>query len=58
LQTAKIEINETVDMSSYTFMEEINQVCEKMFCCCACFCSDLIPNLSVEGGLASDVLDI
>jgi hypothetical protein len=31
LQTEKIEMNETVDMSSYTFSEEINQVCEKLF---------------------------
>ena len=55
LQTAKIEMNETVDMSSYTFSEEINQVCEKMFFCYVCFCSGLILNLGVEGGLASDV---
>ena len=55
LQTAKIEMNETVDMSSYNFSEEINQVCEKMFFCYVCFCSGLILNLGVEGGSASDV---
>ena len=34
LQAAKMEMNETVDMNSYTFSEEINQVCERIFLLC------------------------
>ena len=58
VKSAKIEMNETVDMSSCTFSEEINQVCEKMFFCYVCFCSGLILNLGVEGGSSRDVTRI